>query len=158
MRDQTSQQGQSAPEAETVHQESTPTPRFTGGTNIALKIPLAEYEATVAFYRDVLGLEVREESDTGAPTVSRTHRMDFGPITLWLDCVDAAYRSDVWLELRTDDLPAGTRRLAEAGIDTCDEVEVFGDPGAKAHWVRNPAGVIHLLAQGEEVPPAQPAG
>jgi catechol 2,3-dioxygenase-like lactoylglutathione lyase family enzyme len=123
------------------------TPEFNGGVNIAMKIPRAEYEPTVAFYREALGLEVTEEAETGAPSVSRTHTVRFGPNTLWLDCVDNYSRPDVWLELRTDDLEAATAQLAEAGIGTCDEVEVFADPGTRAHWIKNPAGIVHLLAE-----------
>jgi predicted enzyme related to lactoylglutathione lyase len=123
------------------------TPKLHGGVNIAMKIPRADYEATVAFYRDTLGLEVTEQEETGAPTISRTHTVRFGPNTLWLDRVDGYSRSDVWLELRTDDLEAATTRLAEAGTDTCDEVEPFDDPGMRAHWIKNPAGVVHLLAE-----------
>ena len=33
-------------------------PVFTGGINIAMKIPKSRYEATVNFYRDVLKLQV----------------------------------------------------------------------------------------------------
>lgn len=54
-------------------------PRFTGGVNIAMKIPAADYERTVAFYRDTLRMELEEVADTGAPTVSRSHTVDFGP-------------------------------------------------------------------------------
>ncbi|MFW5415976.1 VOC family protein [Nocardiopsis sp. CNT-189] len=122
-------------------------PSFSGGVNIAMKIPKADYEATVAFYRDVLGLDMTEEEETGTPSVSRTFAVRFGPTTLWLDCVDGAARSDLWLELRTDDLEAATRALAESGHSPCDEVEPFADPDARAHWIRNPAGVVHLLAQ-----------
>ncbi len=31
--------------------------KFEGGANIAIKIPKAKYEKTVAFYRDTLKLE-----------------------------------------------------------------------------------------------------
>ncbi|MEU1728998.1 VOC family protein [Nonomuraea sp. NPDC005692] len=63
-------------------------PAFTAGLNIAMEIPKAQYEATVAFYRDTLGFEVKEDDVSYAPTVSRTHSVRFGPNTLWLDCVD----------------------------------------------------------------------
>lgn len=34
--------------------------QFQGGVNIAIKIPKSKYEKTVAFYRDILKLEVTE--------------------------------------------------------------------------------------------------
>ncbi len=54
----------------------------------------------------------------------------------------------MWLELRTDDLDAATERLRLAGIAPCDEVEPLDeDPGFRSHWIKNPAGVVHLLAE-----------
>lgn len=117
-------------------------PTFTAGLNIAMKIPSADFDATVTFYRDVLGFDVTEE-DPGTPSISRSCAVRFGPNTLWLDRADDAARSDLWLQLRTDDVEAATARLAEAGIGTCDEMEQLSDPNA--HWIKNPAGVVHLL-------------
>lgn len=120
---------------------------FVGGVNVAMKVPKAQYDATVAFYRDTLGFAVERVEDTGAASVAVSHRLSFGPVTLWLDRVDAAARSDVWLELGTDDLAAATAQLAAAGVEPCDEVEPLeGEAVARSHWIRNPAGVIHLLA------------
>lgn len=125
-------------------------PTFVGGVNIAMKIPRADYDATVAFYRDTLGLEV-QVAEASAPTISRSHTVRFGPTTLWLDLVDNYSRPDVWLEVGTTDLDAATRRLADAGITPCDEVEPLDKVGFRSHWVKNPAGVVHLLLE-------QPAG
>ena len=122
-------------------------PTFTAGLNIAMKIPRQDYEATVAFYRDTLGFEVTEEDVSTMPTVSRTHKVSFGPNTLWLDCVDNYSRPDLWLELQTDDLDGATRAIAAAGIQTCDEIEPLNEPDLKSHWIKNPAGIVHLLAE-----------
>jgi hypothetical protein len=35
--------------------------KFEGGVNIAIKIPKAKYEETVAFYRDILKFQVTEK-------------------------------------------------------------------------------------------------
>lgn len=122
-------------------------PSFAAGVNIAMKIPRAQYEATLAFYRDTLGFELREEPP-GARTISRSYSLQFGPTTLWLDCVDQYSQPDVWLELRTDDLDAAVKRLQAAGIEPCDEVEPLDEgPGFRSHWIKNPAGVVHLLAE-----------
>ena len=61
--------------------------KFTGGINIAIKIPKSKYEDTVTFYRNTLKLAVEEKAITN-PTVSRTHEVKFGANILWLDCVD----------------------------------------------------------------------
>lgn len=39
----------------------TARPSFSGGRNIAMKVPPHEYEKVVGFYRDVLGLEQLED-------------------------------------------------------------------------------------------------
>lgn len=122
-------------------------PEFTAGLNIAMKIPKAQYEATVAFYRDTLGFDVKEEDVSYAPTVSRTHSVRFGPNTLWLDRVDNYSRPDLWLQLHTDDLDAATSRLADVGVHPCDEVEPLEGLDARFHWIKNPAGIVHLLAE-----------
>lgn len=56
------------------------------GVNIAIKIPKTNYDKAVAFYRDVLKLEIEEQPVVGT-AISRTHRVKFGCNTLWLDCV-----------------------------------------------------------------------
>jgi hypothetical protein len=128
-------------------------PKFTAGLNIAMKIPKAQYEATVAFYRDVLGFEVNEEDVSHAPTVSRTHSVRFGPNTLWLDCVDNYSQPDLWLQLHTDELDAAIDKLAGIGILPCDEVEPLEGLESRTHWIKNPAGVVHLLAESTQSTP-----
>ncbi|MEV4091340.1 VOC family protein [Streptosporangium saharense] len=122
-------------------------PEFTAGLNIAMKIPKAQYEATVAFYRDTLGFDVKECDVSYAPTVSRTHSVRFGPNTLWLDRVDNYSQPDLWLQLHTEDLDAAADKLAAIGIHPCDEVEPLENLDSRSHWIRNPAGVVHLLVE-----------
>ena len=113
---------------------------FEGGVNIALKIPKRTYEKSVSFYRDVLKLEI-EEKPINHPSVSRTHKVKFGPNTLWLDCVDTYTQPETWLELNTPDVEAARRYLEENGISTCDEIEEISD----GHWIADPAGAIFVL-------------
>lgn len=119
--------------------------QFTGGTNIALKIPKHKYEETVRYYKDVLKLQVKEEPITN-PTVSRTHSVVFGPNTLWLDCVDNYTHSEIWLEVNTQDVPTATEYLAENNITTKDEFEKI--PSDK-HWITDPAGTVMILSTPE---------
>ncbi|NDL58814.1 VOC family protein [Phytoactinopolyspora mesophila] len=127
------------------------TPTFSGSANIAMKIPHSDYAATLAFYRDTLGLPVVKEDASSTPTVSETYKVQFGPITLWLDRVETYSQTDLWLEVHTDDVDAATARLDKAGITTCDEIEPFvGDSGT--HWIKNPAGVVHHLASSSAAP------
>jgi catechol 2,3-dioxygenase-like lactoylglutathione lyase family enzyme len=121
------------------------TTRISGGTNIAVKVPADRYEATVEFYRHALGFELTEQDVTDTPTLSRSCSLQFGPISLWLDRVDDAEHTEVWLELEVDDLGGARQRLAAAGIEPCDDLEPFPGVGESAHWIRDPAGVVHLL-------------
>jgi len=106
-----------------------------------VKIPKSKYESTVSFYRDILKLKV-EEKPIENPTVSRTHRVEFGPNILWLDCVDNYTHSEVWLELRTDDVEKATSYLKSKGVEPCDELEQIPDG---THWIMDPAGTVFIL-------------
>jgi hypothetical protein len=116
-------------------------PEFSGGINIAIKIPKSKYEQTVHFYRDVLKLEVTEKQ-IDHPTISRTHRVSFGPNKVWLDCVDNYTHSETWMELITRDVPAATDYLRSKGITPCDELEKIPE---HMHWIQDPAGTVFIL-------------
>jgi predicted enzyme related to lactoylglutathione lyase len=117
--------------------------KFEGGINIAIKIPKSKYEATVAFYRDVLKLEVTEKPIKN-PTVSRTHQVKFGPNTVWLDCVDNYTHSETWMELKTPDVEAATRYLKSKGVEPCDELEEIPE---NTHWIMDPAGTVFIVSE-----------
>lgn len=115
--------------------------KFSGGINIAIKIPKSKYNETVKFYRDILKLEVVEKPINN-PTVSRTCQVKFGDNILWLDCVDNYTHSETWLELNTPDVAAAASYLKQNGTDTCDELEKL--PGGM-HWIKDPAGTVFIL-------------
>ncbi len=119
---------------------------FTGGLNIAIKVPRSKYEKTVAFYRDILKLPVVEKPITN-PTVSRTHEVRFGSNIVWLDCVDNYTHSEVWLDLKTNDVNTATAFLQANGIETCDELEEIPET---MHWILDPAGTPFILNQQDE--------
>lgn len=114
---------------------------FRGGINIAMKIPLGEYDETVAFYRDILLFEV-EEVPIDHPTVLVTHRLKFGQNVLWLDCVKDIVDSKIWLELCTNDVASATNYLQVNDVTICDEVEKID---SSMHWIKDPAGNILLV-------------
>jgi hypothetical protein len=66
--------------------------KIYGGIDIALKIPPHQYDATVSFYRDVVGLK---------PLMDKADAVGFelGPAKLWLDKVPQLSQAEVWLEL-----------------------------------------------------------
>jgi predicted enzyme related to lactoylglutathione lyase len=115
--------------------------RFSAGTNIAMKVPLHQYDATVAFYRDVVGLIVKNQAD--AWTV-----FEFGEISLWIDKVPSQSRTDIWLQLTTDNLADAIGHMLDADVPIRDELEPL--EGVNGHWISDPAGTVLLVQQPKE--------
>lgn len=112
-------------------------PGFRGGANIALKVPPHQFDATVGFYREVLGLE---EIDTGGESVS----FRFGAARLWIDRVAHLAKAEIWLEVATDDADTAARYLADSDVTRRDEVEAL-PPGMRGFWVCDAASNIILI-------------
>lgn len=117
-------------------------PLFTAGRNIAMKVPPHQYEATVQFYRDVLGLR---EITQHAPSVG----FEFGANNLWIDKVAGISQAETWLEVLTDNIEAAAEHLKAAGVVRRDEIEPLPQ-GFKAFWVSSPASIIHLICKDTE--------
>lgn len=120
-------------------------PKFAGGRNIAMKVPPHQWESTVKFYRDVLGLKMLEAEVTVHPTVG----FEFGSNQLWIDRVEGLSQAEIWLEITTSDLPAATDHLKAANIVRCDEIEPLPE-SFKGFWVSSPASIIHLVVDAEQ--------
>lgn len=114
-----------------------PKPAFSAGRNLAMKIPAAQYDATVTFYRDVLGLTPVRDAEPDQV-------FEFGDKHLWLDPVEGLDKAEIWLEVHTDDLTLAKAWLEQAGVDRRDDAEPL-PAGFDGLWIANPAGVIHLL-------------
>ncbi len=112
--------------------------KFSGGRNIAMKVPPHAFDATVRFYREVVGLE---ELPGHAPSVA----FAFGACTLWIDRVAGLSQAEIWLELVSDDVAAAADQLRAAGSVRCDEIEPLPE-GFDGFWVLNPASVVHLVS------------
>jgi catechol 2,3-dioxygenase-like lactoylglutathione lyase family enzyme len=115
---------------------------FAAGRNIAMKVPPHLFEATVQFYRDVLGLK---EITNHAPSVG----FEFGANNLWLDRVPGISQAEIWLEVVTNDIAAASEQLNAAGVVRCDEIEPLPE-GFQAFWVSSPASIIHLVCKDAE--------
>lgn len=116
--------------------------KFTGGKNIAMKVPPHQFDETVAFYRDILGFSVINDA---ADNVA----FQFGHNVLWIDKVAGMSQAELWLEVITDDTKAAADMLKQAGVTRCDEVEKLGD-GVDGFWVSSPAAIVHLM-HGKEI-------
>lgn len=115
------------------------TGKFEGGIDIAMKVPPDQFDATVAFYRDVIGLD---------PIVDKPPATGFvlGPNRLWIDEVPQFSQAEVWLELFTDDFSAAAERLEEAGVTRCDQIEPLPE-GFRGGWITSPASIIHMVRE-----------
>lgn len=112
-------------------------PSFSGGINIVIKVPLHQYDATVSFYRDTLGLPIVEEEPEG-------YIFQFGPNRLWVDKAPQLTKTDIFLELETTDTEAASRYLRNHGIPRRDEIEALPED-FDGFFISDPAGVIHLV-------------
>lgn len=112
-------------------------PQFTGGKNIAMKVPSHEFEATVTFYKSILKLPVIKETTSNL-------LLRFGEIQLWIDKVDHLSQAEIWLEVETDDVDAAKQLLADHGIQRRDKIEVL-PKNFTGLWIANPANIIHLV-------------
>ena len=112
---------------------------FSGGRNVAMKIPPDAFEQTVAFYRDVLGMR-GEDRGSGSSLV------EFGPIRLWLDRVETVSQAEIWLEVTCGDTAAAAHALAEERVVRCAAIEPLPDD-FKGFWIKSPAAIVHLVAE-----------
>ncbi|MCT8998755.1 VOC family protein [Chelativorans intermedius] len=112
-------------------------PKFEGGRNIAMKVPPHHFDATVRFYRDVLGLETIESL---APDIVFV----FGANRLWIDRVPGMSQTEIWLEVATEDREAAAEHLAREGVSRRDEIEPLPE-GFPGFWVAGPGDIIHLI-------------
>lgn len=113
------------------------TGNIQGGINIAMKVPSHQFDETVRFYRDVVGLEPYDEK---APAIG----FKLGPNRLWIDEARMLSQAEVWLELFTDDFPTAAQHLQKAGVTRCDAIEPLPE-GFRGGWIVNPANIVHMV-------------
>ena len=119
--------------------------KFKPGRNMAMKVPAHEYDKTVAFYRDVLGIDLiplDNEED------NNTIRFKFGDKVLWIDRVTTVSQTEIWLEVITDDMDAAAEYLQTNGVVRCDEIEPLPE-GFEGFWISSPANIIHLVTNSD---------
>jgi catechol 2,3-dioxygenase-like lactoylglutathione lyase family enzyme len=116
--------------------------KFSAGRNIAMKVPPHMFDATVQFYRDVLGLK---EITRHSPSIG----FEFGSNNLWIDRVAGMSQTEIWLEVVTDSITAAAQLLEGAGVVRCDDIEPLPD-GFQAFWISSPASIVHLVCKDTE--------
>lgn len=117
--------------------------KFTPGKNIAMKVPVHEFDSTVAFYRDILGFE---EVNASSPGDIEAVTFKFGDKNLWVDKIPGISQAQVWLEVVTEDIDAASEYLKNKNCIRRDEIEPL-PKGFKGFWLANPANIIHLVTE-----------
>lgn len=113
--------------------------KFAGGIDIALKLPPHQFEETVIFYRDVIGLKQITEKGTAIG-------FEFGPVNLWIDVASGISQAELWLELFTDNFSEAAKYLRDAGVVRCDAIEPLAE-GFRGGWIISPANIVHMVRE-----------
>ena len=122
-------------------QSKTP---FQAGRNIAMKVPPHQFDATVSFYKDLIGLPHLSSNDD-------SESFAFGTMRLWIDRVPSLSQAEIWLDIQCDDTENAAKLLNVPGVARCDDIEPLPD-GLDGFWIANPAGIIHLIEDPKENP------
>jgi hypothetical protein len=106
---------------------------------MALKTPPHEYEATVRYFADIMGLELLESDE---PSVV----FDFGGKNLRIDKCPGFSQAELWLEILCNDLEAAETLFSSAGVLRRDEIEPLPE-GFHGFWITSPSNIIHLISK-----------
>ncbi len=110
---------------------------FRAGNNIAMKVPSHQYDQTVTFYKDIIGLpQIKNEEPKMV--------FKFGDKKLWIDREKHLSQAEIWLELQCSHLEEAKKYLTSEKIIRRDEVEQL-PKDFKGFWITSPSNIIHLI-------------
>jgi len=116
-------------------------PNFEPGSNIAIRVPVYQYNRTVMFYKEVLGLTAL---DIAYPDQYESIAFEFGGQNLWIDSAAGLSQSETWLEMKTDNVIQAAEYFNERRVMRRDDIEApLKD--INGFWISNPASIIHLI-------------
>ena len=124
---------------------------ITGGINIAMKVPPHQYEATIAFYRDVVGLPLAFEVPERGAAFLWVGEPGQAMLGLWsLGSSPIGLALHIAFDVSLDDVLSTTTALKAQGVtplsffaEETTEPSVIGWMPAAAVYFRDPDG--HLL-------------
>jgi len=116
-------------------------PKFSPGNNIAMKVPIHEFDATIEFYRDILGFK---QIDVNSTNENEAVIFKFGDKNLWIDKMAGISQAEIWLEVITDNIETASKYFEEKQCIKRDDIEPL-PPGFKGFWLSNPSNIIHLI-------------
>jgi hypothetical protein len=110
---------------------------FKAGQNIAMKVPAHQYEHTVKFYREIIGLpQIKNEE----PQIV----FKFGDKKLWIDKEKHLSQAEIWLELECDNIDEAKKHFRLNEVSQRDGIEKL-PRNFKAFWISSPSDIIHLI-------------
>jgi predicted enzyme related to lactoylglutathione lyase len=113
--------------------------KFKAGKNIAIKVPTHQYEQTVEFYRDIIGLpQIRQEK----PQIV----FKFGDKNLWIDKQNYLSQAEIWFEIECENINEAKKYFKAKRVVRRDEVEKL-PPDFKGFWIASPGDIIHLITE-----------
>lgn len=115
-------------------------PKFSPGKNIAVKVPADQFDATVHFYREILGLSQLPGASESSVV------LDFDGKRLWIDRVATLSQAEVWLEISSPSKEEAAKYLSAYGIVRCDEIEPL-PLELNSFWIKSPSSIVHLVSQ-----------
>lgn len=115
-------------------------PQFAPGKNIAIKVPSDQYDATVRFYTEILGLSELPGGAEGNVV------LDFDGKRLWIDRVATLSQAEIWLEVSSSSKDEAEEYLSALGVVRCDEIEPLPSE-LNSFWIKSPSSIVHLVSQ-----------
>lgn len=118
-------------------------PVFTPGKNIAIKVPTHEFEKTVHFYKEILGLT---QKNVGSIDQFDSITFEFGDKNLWIDRISGISQAEIWLEVHADNIVEAQQYLEAEGCTVRNEIEPLPSD-FKGFWLSSPSNIVHLITE-----------
>jgi len=118
-------------------------PEFSPGKNIAIKTPSHEFDKTVHFYKDILGLEHKQAE---SPDEFESVVFQFGDKNLWVDKISGISQAEIWLEIETENVVDAQKYLVDNGCSIRNELEPL-PTSLNGFWLSSPSNIVHLVVE-----------
>jgi len=118
-------------------------PTFSPGKNIALRVPSHEYDKTVHFYKEILGLKQKQAD---SPDEFESVIFQFGDKNLWVDNISGISQAEIWLEIETDNVADAQKYLEDRGCSIRNDLEPL-PTSLNGFWLSSPSNIVHLVVE-----------
>ena len=115
---------------------------FGGGALIILRCPSHKYESTVAFYRDILGLRLKQREHQREAIACCFEWSDDANLTVVR--IDKLTHPTIWLTVDATDLPQGQDIFEKSSLLRTDITETLPE-GVEGFWSAPPNDMVHII-------------